>query len=175
MLGCIKRWIYCINWTVFFNKIEHLYNRVNTVISLRRYWYFGLILTFSSARKRERIPMFVYAQSPVHSNVLFQHNFVLLSPKGWGLLSSSLLYPSQYVGTHECVFARLLSKPVQMCDWWQASPNLENRARWWNMMQVCCKDNGLDSFVMEFHDLLVLNQWPVMKWRKISSPWILII
>ncbi|CDU06432.1 exported hypothetical protein [Vibrio coralliirubri] len=63
---------------MFFNKIGHFYNRVNTVISLRTLLSISVSMLsfFHPTTRANNSPMFVYAQSLIHSNVL-QHKLAV--------------------------------------------------------------------------------------------------
>ncbi|MDK9736336.1 DUF3187 family protein [Vibrio sp. D404a] len=110
-------------------------------------------LTFSVSAYSS--PMFVYAQSPIHSNVL-STQLRSAEPKRTGSVEFKSSYTQASIWAHTSDYALdYYQNQTHLALEWQASPVWKTELEYRN---VTAKDNGLDSFVMGFHDLFGIGQ-----------------
>ncbi len=111
-----------------------------------------LILTFPSAIAS---PMFVYAQSPIHSNVL-STQLRSAQPNRVGTIEFKSSYTQASIWAHtEAYSLDYYQNQSNISVEWQVSPIWKTEL---DYRVVTAKDNGLDSFVMGFHDLFGIGQ-----------------
>ncbi len=100
-------------------------------------------------------PMFVYAQSPIHSNVL-STQLRSAEPKRAGSVEFKSSYTQASIWAHTSAYALdYYQNQSNIAVQWQASPVWKTEL---DYRVVTAKDNGLDSFVMGFHDLFGIGQ-----------------
>ncbi len=111
-----------------------------------------LMLTFRTAIAS---PMFVYAQSPIHSNVL-STQLRSAQPNRAGSVEFKSSYTQASIWAHTDAYALdYYQNQSNIAIQWQASPVWKTEL---DYRVVTAKDNGLDSFVMGFHDLFGIGQ-----------------
>ncbi len=111
-----------------------------------------LMLTFRTAIAS---PMFVYAQSPIHSNVL-STQLRSAQPNRVGSVEFKSSYTQASIWAHTDAYALdYYQNQSNIAIQWQASPVWKTEL---DYRVVTAKDNGLDSFVMGFHDLFGIGQ-----------------
>lgn len=110
------------------------------------------ILPFHSAVAS---PMFVYAQSPIHSNVL-STQLRSAEPNRTGTIEFKSSYTQASIWAHTQAYSLdYYQNQSNIAVQWQASPIWKTEL---DYRVVTAKDNGLDSFVMGFHDLFGVGQ-----------------
>ncbi len=110
------------------------------------------ILPFHSALAS---PMFVYAQSPIHSNVL-STQLRSAEPNRTGTIEFKSSYTQASIWAHTQAYSLdYYQNQSNIAVQWQASPIWKTEL---DYRVVTAKDNGLDSFVMGFHDLFGVGQ-----------------
>nr|WP_275660654.1 DUF3187 family protein [Vibrio chagasii] len=110
------------------------------------------ILPFHSAVAS---PMFVYAQSPIHSNVL-STQFRSAEPNRTGTIEFKSSYTQASIWAHTQAYSLdYYQNQSNIAVQWQASPIWKTEL---DYRVVTAKDSGLDSFVMGFHDLFGVGQ-----------------
>lgn len=110
------------------------------------------ILPFHSAVAS---PMFVYAQSPIHSNVL-STQLRSAEPNRTGTIEFKSSYTQASIWAHTQAYSLdYYQNQSNIAVQWQASPVWKTEL---DYRVVTAKDNGLDSFVMGFHDLFGVGQ-----------------
>ena len=99
--------------------------------------------------------MFVYAQSPIHSNVL-STQLRSAQPKRVGTIEFKSSYTQASIWAHTSAYSLdYYQNQSNVAIEWQASPIWKIEV---DYRVVTAKDNGLDSFVMGFHDLFGIGQ-----------------
>nr|WP_301338332.1 DUF3187 family protein [Vibrio sp. T3Y01] len=110
------------------------------------------ILPFHSAVAS---PMFVYGQSPIHSNVL-STQLRSAEPNRTGTIEFKSSYTQASIWAHTQAYSLdYYQNQSNIAVQWQASPIWKTEL---DYRVVTAKDNGLDSFVMGFHDLFGVGQ-----------------
>ena len=110
------------------------------------------ILPFHSAVAS---PMFVYAQSPIHSNVL-STQLRSAEPNRTGTIEFKSSYTQASIWAHTQAYSLdYYQNQSNIAVQWQASPIWKTEL---DYRVVTAKDNGLVSFVMGFHDLFGVGQ-----------------
>ncbi|CAH6799722.1 conserved exported hypothetical protein [Vibrio chagasii] len=110
------------------------------------------ILPFHSAVAS---PMFVYAQSPIHSNVL-STQLRSAEPNRTGTIEFKSSYTQASIWAHTQAYSLdYYQNQSNIAVQWQASPIWKTEL---DYRVVTAKDSGLDSFVMGFHDLFGVGQ-----------------
>ncbi|CAH7240090.1 conserved exported hypothetical protein [Vibrio chagasii] len=110
------------------------------------------ILPFHSAVAS---PMFVYAQSPIHSNVL-STQLRSAEPNRTGTIEFKSSYTQASIWAHTQAYSLdYYQNQSNIAVQWQASPIWKTEL---DYRVATAKDNGLDSFVMGFHDLFGVGQ-----------------
>ncbi|MCG9673346.1 DUF3187 family protein [Vibrio chagasii] len=100
-------------------------------------------------------PMFVYAQSPIHSNVL-STQFRSAEPNRTGTIEFKSSYTQASIWAHTQAYSLdYYQNQSNIAVQWQASPIWKTEL---DYRVVTAKDSGLDSFVMGFHDLFGVGQ-----------------
>ncbi|MCG9606359.1 DUF3187 family protein [Vibrio alginolyticus] len=100
-------------------------------------------------------PMFVYAQSPIHSNVL-STQLRSAEPNRTGTIEFKSSYTQASIWAHTQAYSLdYYQNQSNIAVQWQASPIWKTEL---DYRVVTAKDNGLDSFVMGFHDLFGVGQ-----------------
>lgn len=100
-------------------------------------------------------PMYVYAQSPIHSNVL-SIQLREAEPKRTGTIEFKSSYTQTSIWAHtEAYSLDYYQNQTNIAVQWQVSPVWKSEV---DYRLLRAKDNGLDSFVMGFHDLFGLGQ-----------------
>ncbi|OED68467.1 hypothetical protein A143_19685 [Vibrio splendidus ZS-139] len=111
-----------------------------------------LMLTFRTALAS---PVFVYAQSPIHSNVL-STQLRSAQPNRAGTIEFKSSYTQASIWAHTGAYSLdYYQNQSNIAVQWQASPIWKTEL---DYRIVTAKDNGLDSFVMGFHDLFGIGQ-----------------
>ncbi|WP_258166893.1 DUF3187 family protein [Vibrio splendidus] len=100
-------------------------------------------------------PMFVYGQSPIHSNVL-STQLRSAEPNRTGTIEFKSSYTQASIWAHTQAYSLdYYQNQSNIAVQWQASPIWKTEL---DYRVVTAKDNGLDSFVMGFHDLFGVGQ-----------------
>ncbi|MGR5354458.1 DUF3187 family protein [Vibrio chagasii] len=100
-------------------------------------------------------PMFVYAQSPIHSNVL-STQLRSAEPNRTGTIEFKSSYTQASIWAHTQAYSLdYYQNQSNIAVQWQASPIWKTEL---DYRVVTAKDSGLDSFVMGFHDLFGVGQ-----------------
>ncbi len=115
----------------------------------------SILTFFHPTASANASPMFVYAQSPIHSNVL-STQLRSAQPKRVGTIEFKSSYTQASIWAHTDAYGLdYYQNQSNIAVQWQASSvwkvELDYRV-------VTAKDNGLDSFVMGFHDLFNIGQ-----------------
>ncbi|NOI88021.1 DUF3187 family protein [Vibrio sp. 99K-1] len=99
--------------------------------------------------------MFVYAQSPIHSNVL-STQLRSAEPNRTGTIEFKSSYTQASIWAHTQAYSLdYYQNQSNIAVQWQASPIWKTEL---DYRVVTAKDSGLDSFVMGFHDLFGVGQ-----------------
>lgn len=115
----------------------------------------SMLTFFHSVTHANTSPMFVYAQSPIHSNVL-STQLRSAQPKRVGTIEFKSSYTQASIWAHTSAYALdYYQNQSNIAIEWQASPVWKTEL---DYRVLTAKDNGLDSFVMGFHDLFRIGQ-----------------
>ncbi|PMG35332.1 hypothetical protein BCU97_16130 [Vibrio splendidus] len=115
----------------------------------------AVLVLFHLPENAKASPMFVYAQSPIHSNVL-STQLRSAQPNRVGAFEFKSSYTQASIWAHTSAYALdYYQNQSNIAIQWQASPIWKTEL---DYRKVTAKDNGLDSFVMGFHDLFGLGQ-----------------
>ncbi len=115
----------------------------------------SMLTFFHSVTHANTSPMFVYAQSPIHSNVL-STQLRSAQPNRAGTIEFKSSYTQASIWAHTSAYALdYYQNQSNIAIEWQASPVWKTEL---DYRVVTAKDNGLDSFVMGFHDLFRIGQ-----------------
>lgn len=100
-------------------------------------------------------PMFVYAQSPIHSNVL-STQLRSAQPNRAGTVEFKSSYTQASIWAHTSAYSLdYYQNQSNIAVQWQASPVWKTEL---DYRVLTAKNNGLDNFVMGFHDLFRIGQ-----------------
>ncbi|WP_122056098.1 DUF3187 family protein [Vibrio sp. Evd11] len=114
-----------------------------------------MLTCFHPTTSANASPMFVYAQSPIHSNVL-STQLRSAEPKRVGTVEFKSSYTQASIWAHTDAYALdYYQNQSHIAVQWQASPIWKTEV---DYRILTAKDNGLDSFVMGFHDLFGIGQ-----------------
>lgn len=115
----------------------------------------SILTFFHPTASANASPMFVYAQSPIHSNVL-STQLRSAQPKRVGTIEFKSSYTQASIWAHTSAYSLdYYQNQSNIAIEWQASPIWKTEL---DYRVVTAKDNGLDSFVMGFHDLFNIGQ-----------------
>ena len=115
----------------------------------------SILTFFHPTASANASPMFVYAQSPIHSNVL-STQLRSAQPKRMGTIEFKSSYTQASIWAHTSAYSLdYYQNQSNIAIEWQASPIWKTEL---DYRVVTAKDNGLDSFVMGFHDLFGIGQ-----------------
>ncbi|KAB0301030.1 DUF3187 family protein [Vibrio fortis] len=121
------------------------------IVTLSTALFPTLFLSFDAVSS----PMFVYAQSPIHSNVL-STQLRNAEPNRAGTFEFKSSYTQASIWAHTSDYALdYYQNQTHLALQWQASPVWKTELEY---RKVTAVDNGLDSFVMGFHDLFGIGQ-----------------
>ena len=110
-----------------------------------------LLLPFNAASS----PMFLYAQSPIHSNVL-STQLRSAEPNRTGVFEFKSSYTQASIWAHTSDYSLdYYQNQTHLALQWQVSPVWKTELEY---RKVTAVNNGLDSFVMGFHDLFGIGQ-----------------